>query len=156
LKPWAALGALPVLAAAAAGWCLWRQCRGAVVGVVTASAVVLTGVLAAWGSAAVEAHKASRPLAQVIRAPEAEPDIRVGCYQYFQPSLVFYCGREVVQIENPRQALDHLRGPLPAYLLVPADEWENNLRPRLHEPHRVVGRHRDLYRGCDVVVVTNR
>ena len=48
-----------------------------------------------------------------------------------------------------------LDGPLEAFLFVPAQVWEG-LQGRTTQPVRVVGKHRDLYRGYDVVVVTNR
>ena len=81
-------------------------------------------------------------------------EVRVAAFDYFQPSLVFYCGREVQQLFSDRQALDFLRTPLPTYLFCPAETWDR-LAPHAAGPVAPVARHRDLYRGCDVVVVTN-
>jgi hypothetical protein len=156
LAPWAALGLVPVLGAAAAGWRLRPQRRGTVVAVVVATAVVFIGVLAARGPGVMEARKAPRPLANAMRMAQTEPEVRVACYQYFQPSLVFYCRRQVDQLDDCADVVNFLRLPLPAYLVVPAPVWENELRDKIPGPCRLLGRQRDFYRRCDVVVVTNR
>jgi 4-amino-4-deoxy-L-arabinose transferase-like glycosyltransferase len=155
LEHWAGLGVVPVVGAVAAGWCVWRQRTTGLVTVLTASAVLFVGALAAWGGAAVDAHKAPRPLVETVRATPGEREVRVACYEYYQPSLVFYCRREVLRFTQAGEALDFLKHPLQVYLFVSAAAWDG-LEARVHGPHHVLGRHRDLYRGCDVVVVTNR
>ncbi|HZT81424.1 MAG TPA: hypothetical protein VFA26_14435, partial [Gemmataceae bacterium] len=69
--------------------------------------------------------------------------------------LVFYCRRRVDCLDREDDALKFLGGPLPAYLFVPAREWEA-LAAKAGGRCRLLGRHRDLYRNCDVVVVSNR
>jgi hypothetical protein len=144
-----------VLGAAAAAWCVRRQRYAGVVTAVAASAGVFVGGLAAWGAAAVDAYKAPRPLVESLRAMPGEREVRVGCYAYYQPSLVFYCHRAVARFTAEAEALEFLNYPLQVYLFVPAATWEA-LADRVGGPHHVLGRHHDLYRGCDVVVVTNR
>jgi 4-amino-4-deoxy-L-arabinose transferase-like glycosyltransferase len=155
LEAWAVLGALPILGAAGAWWCVRRQNRAGVVVSVAAAAVLFIGTLAAGGSVAVDRHKAPRPLVQAFGEPPTAREIRVACYQYFQPSLVFYCRREVERLVDERETLEFLAMPLPVYLFVPAPVWER-LQTQVPGPHRLLGRQRDLYRGYDVVVVTNR
>jgi hypothetical protein len=79
----------------------------------------------------------------------------VGCYEYFQPSLVFYCRREVQRLESEGQVLEFLRCPLPVYLFVPAAVWDK-LKEKVREPYHLLAQKRDLYRRCDIVVVANR
>jgi len=147
-------GLLPVLGAAAAWGCAARrQRRGAVVSIAL-TAVLFVGTLAGGASVAVDADKAPRPLAQAFESQQTEREVRVGCYQYFRPSLVFYCRREVSQLADEQQVLEFLRYPIPVYLFTPASVWQR-LEARVPGPHRVLGRHRDLYLGCDVVVVGN-
>ncbi len=122
---------------------------------VTVTSVLFVAGLLAGGGVALDSYKAPRSLVQVLQADQAEPEIRVGCYQYFQPSLVFYCRREVYRFTEEKRALEFLRGPLPVYLFVPAADW-SVLKDKITGPHRELGRHHDLYRGCDVVLVTNR
>jgi hypothetical protein len=118
--------------------------------------VVFLGVLAGGGSMALEGRKAPRALTQALLAEQDEPDVRVGCYKYFQPSVVFYSGREVRSLTSAKEVVEFLRCPLRVYLFVPAQVWENELQTRIQGPCRLLGRRRDLYRNCDVVVVTNR
>jgi 4-amino-4-deoxy-L-arabinose transferase-like glycosyltransferase len=153
LERCALAGLLPVLAGA---WpLLRRQRRGELLAAVAASAVLFVGTLAAWGGSALNGRKAPKALAAAIHAHQTEPDIRIACYQYFQPSLVFYCRREVARLDKERQALDFLQCPLPAYLCLPAPVWES-LRGKCPRAYPVIGRQRDLYRNCEIVVVANR
>jgi 4-amino-4-deoxy-L-arabinose transferase-like glycosyltransferase len=154
LVPWAAAGAVPV-AGAALAWRCWQR-RTAMVGALVATAVLFLGLLAAFGSGALEKQKAPRALAWAMRAAQQEPDVRVGCFNYFQPSLVFYSGREVRLLQNRLDVADFLRSPLQVFVFVPASVWDTDLRPQVQGSCRVLARRRDVYRNCDVVVVTNR
>lgn len=155
LEWWAVLGTLPAVGAAAAWACSRAGRRGGALASVAVASLAFVGALAAGPPPVLNAHKAPRPLADVIAARQREPEVRVGCYEYAQPSLVFYCGREVSSLKSEETALEFLRYPLPVYLLTPAPVWEA-LRDKVTVPCEVVGRHADLYRGCEVVVVTNR
>jgi 4-amino-4-deoxy-L-arabinose transferase-like glycosyltransferase len=155
LEAGAVLGIVPLLGALVAWWCARRDYRGAFVASLALTAVLFIGALIGWGGAALDAQKAPRPLVQAcIDAPTAR-EIRVGYYQYFQPSLVFYSRREVHCLSNDEQTLEFLRCPLPVYLFLPGSEWDR-LKEKAPGPHRLLGRHYDLYRGYDVVLVTNR
>jgi 4-amino-4-deoxy-L-arabinose transferase-like glycosyltransferase len=156
LRPWAALGLVPLAGAAACWWSWRRGRRGAMITAVAVTAVVFVGVLGTMAATALEPRKAPRPLTQALPERQLEEEIRVGCYDYFQPSLVFYCQRQVSKFETVDEAVEFLRTPLPVYLFVPAPVWERDVRPLVAGPHRLLGRHHDFYRRCDVVVVTNR
>jgi hypothetical protein len=153
---WAAAGVLPVAGAAAAWWLIRGGSRGGALVALGAAAVAFPAVVAGWGTAAVDAYKAPRPLVRAVLGDEAERDVRIGCYQgCFEPSLVFYARRDVLILNSDLAAAELLRYPVETYLFLPAAQWER-LRPLVTTPCRLVGRHRDLYRKCDVVVVTNR
>jgi 4-amino-4-deoxy-L-arabinose transferase-like glycosyltransferase len=155
LSCWAILGLFPLLGAGAAWWCLRNGQRRGLVVSITASSILFIGGLVAGGAVALDAYKAPRALVRAARVQQTDHDIRVGCYQYFQPSLVFYCRREVQRLENDEQVLEFLRCPLPVYLFVPATVWEK-LEARIGGPYHLLARHGDLYRRCEVVVVANR
>src|SRR5262249_42436372 len=119
----ALLGMLPVLGAAVGWRLLRRQRRGQVLAAVGVAAGVFGGNPGSWGGIASNARKAPKPLAAAIAGHQAEPDIRIASYQYFQPSLVFYCRREVARLEQEAQAVEFLKCPLPVYLCLPAPLW---------------------------------
>ncbi|HKB41662.1 MAG TPA: hypothetical protein VKD72_34880, partial [Gemmataceae bacterium] len=136
-------------------WCLRGQRRGGLIAAVALTAVLFTGAFAGWGNAAVDRHKAPRPLAESLHEHLGEGDVLVGTYQYFQPSLVFYCRQEIREWPLEQQVLDQLSYPIPVYFFMPASVWED-LCHKVAGPYRVLGRHHDLYRRCEVVLVTNR
>jgi hypothetical protein len=134
---------------------LRRRRVGSAIGTLALAAIMFLGTLAGGIGQALNAYKAPAALAEAIELHPSEPDILLGCYDYFQPSLVFYCGREVDRLQSDEEVRNYLRWPLPVYLFMPATTWER-IEGRMTMPHRLVGRRHDLYRNCDVVVVTNR
>lgn len=154
LEAWAVLGVVPIAGAAAAWWCVRRQRRLALIAVLSLTAAVYVGALAAGGAVAVDRYKAARALAGALVAQQTEAEIRIGCYQYYQPSLVFYSRRLVNRFTEESDALEFLRYPIPVYLFVPADTWQS-WPESVKGTCRVLGRHPDLYLGRDVVLVTN-
>jgi 4-amino-4-deoxy-L-arabinose transferase-like glycosyltransferase len=149
------LGAFPVLGAAVAWVCLRRGARNGLVGSLAVTAVLFVGGLVGWGTAATERFKAPRALVDAAEARQVDREVRVGCFDYYQPSLVFYCEREVNRLGNEREAADFLACPLPVYLFLTASAWET-LQAKVSIPCRQLARHYDFYSNCDVVVVTNR
>jgi 4-amino-4-deoxy-L-arabinose transferase-like glycosyltransferase len=149
----AAFGILPVAGAVAGAWYLRRGARGGVILSAAGCGVLFSALLAALGPVAVDRYKAPRTLAAALPADQTSRDVRIGAYEYFQPSLVFYCQREVRRLDTETSARQLLEGPLPAFLFVPAPVWEG-LRAKTSA--REVARHRDLYDGRDIVLVTNQ
>jgi hypothetical protein len=155
LGPWAGLGLLLVGSALAAWSCARRQCRAGLIASVAAGAAFFVGSLAAYGSIALDAYKAPRALVEAAQARQTECEVRVGACQYFQPSLVFYCRREVQRLDSEEELQEFLDLPYPVYVFLPARVWQK-LKPQLQASCRLLAQHHDLYRQCEVVVVTNR
>ncbi len=155
MEIWAGMAVVPLLGSALA----WRLALGnhrrQTVACLLITAVLFIGPLAAWGSIQVDAFKAPRPLVLDGHTCQTDRDIRIGCYQFYQPSLVYYCRREVKVFEEEDQVLEFLQTPLQVYLFVPAKVWEKLATKALGSPH-VLARHLDLYKGYEVVVVTNK
>jgi 4-amino-4-deoxy-L-arabinose transferase-like glycosyltransferase len=148
------LGGVFVIGAFAAGWCVRRRWRGGLIGSLAAVGIVFTGAIAWWGVDSVDRLKATRPLAQALPEDHLFREVRVGALDYFQPSLVFYCQREVYRPTNDFFAIEFLRTPLPVYLFLPAKKWEQ-LKALAPPSSRLVARHGDLYEGREIVLVTN-
>lgn len=155
LAGWAGLGLLPVLGAGLSWWFLKGQHRLGFVVSMAGMAIGLSGTLAAWGGNALENRKAPRLLAQSCQVRADEQEIRIACYQYYQPSLVFYCQREVHRVASEPELEEFLASPLPVYLFVPAKTWQS-IHARFPSSCRVLGSNPDLYRGYEVALVTNR
>jgi 4-amino-4-deoxy-L-arabinose transferase-like glycosyltransferase len=153
LERCAAVGLLWVAAAAVGGWCLRR---GRAAGLIAALSVAAVGFAVVAGRVAriADHQKAARPLARALPPDQTRRDVRVAAHGWFQPSLVFYCRREVLRLEFPIEILGLLQGPLPAYVFLPSAEWDK-FQQICHSPYRLVARHHDLYLGGDVVLVTN-
>jgi 4-amino-4-deoxy-L-arabinose transferase-like glycosyltransferase len=157
LERYAVLGLLPLVGAAAAAWAVRRQRRGAFVGALALTALAFVGSLAAWGGTAIEPYKSPRALAAILPDDQLQREVRIGTFCYFQPSLVFYCRRQVTQLFLEEEALSLLEGPHTAYLFVPAAVW-GKLKTRVGNSVQlqVLGKHRDLYDRCDIVVIEAR
>jgi 4-amino-4-deoxy-L-arabinose transferase-like glycosyltransferase len=154
LEKCAALGLLWVAAAAAGGWCLRRGKPAGLLVAVAVAAVGFAAVAADSGVSLVDHHKATRPLARALPPDQTRREVRVAAYGWFQPSIVFYCRREVYQLNNPFDMLGLLQGPLPAYVFLRAADWDT-FQNFFRSPYRLVATHHDLYDGGDVVLVTN-
>jgi hypothetical protein len=155
LRIGAIIGALPIAGAILAWWWCRKQRADMALASVAATAVALVGSFAAWGAVVVDSYKAARPLARAYRERLPEPDVRVGCFRYYQPSIVFYSGREVFRFNEAQEALQFLHYPVPVYLFVPSSTWAS-LEMTAPRTARVLAQHWDLYQNCDVSVVTNR
>ncbi len=154
VEAWAGLGCVLLVGAGVGWWCAWRGRRGGVIAAVAVAGVLFTGALGALVVEVVDRYKAPRPLAQALPADQLYRDVRIGAYAWFRPSVVFYCQREVTKLAEEREALEMLEGPLPAYLFMPASTWLA-LEGKVGGRGREVARHRDLYSGCEIVLVSN-
>jgi 4-amino-4-deoxy-L-arabinose transferase-like glycosyltransferase len=155
LEMWALAGLIPLAGSVVAAWLMRNKQRTGMIVSLTTAAILFVGLLAAWGSVAVDAFKAPRALVAEAGALQTDRDIRIGCYKFYQPSLVFYCRREVRVLDDEGQVQEFLRTPLPVYLFVSASAWEA-LQSRVRGPHHLLTHHRDIYKGIDVVVITNQ
>jgi 4-amino-4-deoxy-L-arabinose transferase-like glycosyltransferase len=156
IEKWAPLGLL-LVAGGIAGLRFFRQQnRPGVVVSVMAATVLFVVPMAGWATVTLNRHKAPRPLVESAAALQRHREIRIGCWQLEHlPSLNFYCQRDVIHHQEEEKALAFLRYPLiQVFLFVPEPLWRN-MEAKVLTPHRVAGRHHDMYQGCDVVVVTN-
>ena len=154
LERWAVLAVVPLIAAVVMARAVRANDRVRFVQAMTVGAVTFTALAAAFPSQSVDEQKAPKELVRLSGVDDPTRDIRLGHFDWFQPSLVFYARRELVEVFTPDKAAEFLAVPTPGYLFVPAETWEQ-VEPKLVVPIRIVARHRDFYRNCDVLVVTN-
>jgi 4-amino-4-deoxy-L-arabinose transferase-like glycosyltransferase len=155
LAGWAWLGILPIAGAAFAAWCAHRGQRSLATIAMTSLAVLFLAPLTGSATRIFDHYKAPEPLAELIHVHQSERDVRVAAFDYFQPSLVYYCRREVTPLGGDFQACEFLRTPIQVFLITPAATWDR-LATQVRVPCQVLGKRWDMYRNCEVVVVTNR
>jgi 4-amino-4-deoxy-L-arabinose transferase-like glycosyltransferase len=155
LGPWAAVGLIPLAAAAVMAWCLRTANRPGLVTALTTASVVWVGVVAAGPILAIDRQKAAKELVATSGAHQPERDIRLAATAYFQESLVFYAERRVERLYSVDEVLGFLTLPRPGYLFVPEKEWQEQLAGRMTVPVRIAAKKYDFYRNAEILVVTN-
>jgi 4-amino-4-deoxy-L-arabinose transferase-like glycosyltransferase len=156
LDYWALLGFLPIAAAAGCWWFARRHQYTPFITAVASCAFLLLAPIAAFGTAFLNGCKAPRLLVEHTHTLRLDEDIRVGCWQSEHlPSLNFYLKRNVEHLQDKNGLANLLNSRLPVYVFVPLQDW----RPVEHVlglSTRIIGRQYDIYRGAEIVVVTNR
>ena len=134
---------------------LRRDNRHGVVLAAAIACVLFVGVLVTFPGDVVDRQKAPRELVRASGADNPDRDQRLAAYGWFQPSVVYYTGREVAVLESPAAVEAFLAVPTPGYLFVPEPVWREQFAARVRLPHRVAARHHDFLEKCDVLVISN-
>lgn len=128
----------------------WRSAQW-----IMAGAIFLTTGLCWWNGASLNQIKAPRKLASFLPANHLTMETRLGHFDWFQPSLIFYCQREVSPIKDPSELEKFLRHPSPSFVFLPKKRWEE-LKDTLGPSIKPVGQATDFYKNCEVVLLANR
>ena len=157
VKPLAGLESMaPVgsrfLVAGLAGWVLAHRALPTVA-IVTVCGLLFSMVLGAWNGQTLNAHKAPKALATALPADQMHREVRLGVFEWFQPSFVYYTRRAVERIPGETDLEWFLTQPIAAYVAMPAERWEG-LRGRFPNARELL-RQPDFYRRCEVVLVAN-
>jgi 4-amino-4-deoxy-L-arabinose transferase-like glycosyltransferase len=155
LAAWAWLGLVPILGAVIGSWMLMRDRRSAMIGAIFIAGLVFVGGLAGGALQALNLRKATALLAQALPTDHEYHEVRLACYGWDRPTLVFYCRREVRKLDKATSAIHFFHEPLPVYLFIPEARWRE-LESQMPVGVRVLARQPDLYaRGEPVLLVTN-
>ena len=155
LKKFAVTLLVLILLAGALAWFLRRGDRDRFVTTTAATAVAFMAAVAAFPANEMNRYKAPRELVRATGVGNPGRDVRLAGFDWFQPSVVFYAQREVKKLPTPETAAEFLAVPTPGYLFVPEPTWTAWVAARVTVPHRVAAKHFDMYRNCDILVVTN-
>src|SRR5262249_7310222 len=153
---WVWIGLIPMAGSAVAWLARARRKGGAAVAAVAVSCVAAVAAILAFPVADVDQYKAVRALVAQAGTRQHDRDIRLASYQYSQPSLVYYNRREVKPLSSDEQVAEFLANPFPAYLFVTETAWQGVQERRPDLRRSLVARKWDLYRRCDVLVITNQ
>jgi len=151
---WSLLGIIPVSGAIGMAYCLRRDDRAGFVNSATVASVVFIAAVMALPPLTIDRQKAPRELVRASGMADPGRDVRVAAFGWFQPSAVFYAGREIDELKTLDDAALFLSVATPGYLFVSATAWEE-LSPRVAGPYRVAARHFDFLRNCEVLVILN-
>ena len=154
-QKWAALGALPVVAAIGCWFCQLANMRSTLLAGLASMAVLFTCGLIVCAGETLDQQKAPRFLVEEAGACLPDEEVRTAAFGYFQPSLVFYCQREVTKLDTEAQATAFLQSPLKSFLFVPETVW-NAIQPKMPAECHIVMSHYELYKRCKIVVVANQ
>lgn len=155
LGPWAVIALVPLGTAVVLALALRANDRTRFVCAAAVGAVAFTGLTAAFPTLAIDPYKAPKELVRASGVGDPSRDLRLAHCEWFQPSLVFYARREVVEVMDAEAIIEFLALPTPGYLFIPAKTWEGSVERMVPVPTRVVARRYDFYRNYEVIVVTN-
>ena len=93
--------------------------------------VLFVGVLVTFPGEVVDRQKSPRELVRASGAGDPTRDQRLASYRWFQPSVVYYTGREVAVLESPEAVAAFLAVPTPGYLFVPEPVWREYFADRV-------------------------
>jgi 4-amino-4-deoxy-L-arabinose transferase-like glycosyltransferase len=155
LGVWAAVGLVPIAGAAVMARSLACGNRDGVVLSAAVASVLFVGVLVTFPGEVVDRQKAPRELVRESGAGDPHRDLRLAAHRWFQPSVVYYTGREVAILESPAAVDAFLAVPTPGYLFVPEPVWRASFADRVPVRYRVAARHYDFLEKCDVLVIVN-
>jgi hypothetical protein len=155
LGRWAVLAVIPLAAAAVMVLAMRADDRGRFLRAMTVGSIAFTALAAALPPLSIDTQKAPKELVRASGVDDPARDLRLAHFDWFQPSVVFYARREVREVPSPEKAVEFLAVPTPGYLFLPAKTWEQSVEAKVKVPVRVVARHHDFYRNCEILVVTN-
>jgi 4-amino-4-deoxy-L-arabinose transferase-like glycosyltransferase len=153
LMTWAPLGLVPIAAGVWFGWKVRQGDRHAAVAGLAVAAVAFIAPMMACTPAILDQKRAPRALVATTGLGDPTRDLRVAAFGWFEPSVVFYTGREVARLDAPAAVAEFLAVPTPGYVFVHGAAWEK-LSADVPTA-RVVARRYDFLKRCDVLVVTN-
>ena len=154
----AAIGLIPLAAAAVMARAVARDDRRPFVVALSVAAVAVVGLVAAFAVLPVDARKAPKTLVFTSGAYQPGRDIRLATLQYAadNQSLVFYAERRVETLATVAQANAFLAMAHPSYLFVPEPVWREHFEGKPDTPpHRVTASKYDYGRDAVILVVTN-
>ena len=154
LLPWAALGLIWTATAALASWFQDQGRRPAVLGTLASGAALFLLLVGVGLLPTLEASKATKKLANALPPDHHQREVRLLAWEYFQPSLVFYCQREIQRVDHLEGLVSLLNLPQETYAFLP-ERRIAGLQQRT-QAFDVLARHKDLYSGKTIVLIGNR
>ncbi len=121
----ACIGVIPLFGGLVAFWAHRRGKRSLAVAVIAGVAIALPLVGLAWGAPRIDKYQKSHLVAQWLQEIEQNPEFTAfATFQCFNESLVFYCNRNVKNLDRPSDVYEFLNSnqSKDAFLLTTVDD----------------------------------
>lgn len=148
------IGLIPLLGALFSLVFYIRGRRTELIWTLSVSSIAFVGAISAWPAMTLDGLKAPQLLAAKAGINPRETNLQVGCYGYFQPSLVYYAQGDVERLESLSAAEKFLSQDTPVCLILPA-KTASELHSQAQGAEEVA-RAFDFYRNYEVVAICNR
>ncbi len=155
LEQMAFLGIIPILSGVIAMILANKKNQVATLAILCLGSIGFTGTLGAWNGSSLESIKAPKLLAQFLPEDHLRTEISIATFDWFQPSLAFYCKRQIQILNSAKELEQFLNQPIPAYVFLPENKWDLISENKSLKVKKI-GQATDFYRNCKVVLLTNQ
>jgi len=132
-----------------------KKNRIATLALLCLGSIGFTGALGAWNGSNLNEIKAPKLLSQFLPEDHLTREIVIATHDWFQPSITFYCKRQINTLTSEEEVKQFLEQPIPAYVFMPEKKWDAlKLNPSFKA--KKIGQATDFYRNCNVVLLTNQ
>ena len=155
LEQMAFIGFIPIMCGTFALVLAEKKNRIATLAILCLGSIGFTGALGAWNGSNLNEIKAPKMLSQLLPDDHLTREIVIATHDWFQPSITFYCKRQINTLISEEEVKQFLEQPIPAYIFMPEKKWD---AIALKHPLRAkkIGQATDFYRNCNVVLLTNQ
>jgi hypothetical protein len=155
LEQMAFIGFIPIMCGTFALVLAAKKNRIATLAILCLGSISFTGALGAWNGSNLNEIKAPKMLSQFLPEDHLTREIVIATHDWFQPSITFYCKRQINTLISEEEVKHFLEQPIPAYVFMPEKKWD---AIALKHPLRAkkIGQATDFYRNCNVVLLTNQ
>ena len=155
LEQMAFIGLIPIISGIIAMMLVARKNRIATLALISLGCIGFTGALGAWNGANLNEIKAPKMLSQLLPEDQLGREIAIATHEWFQPSIAFYCKRQIHILPTEEDVRQLLEQPIPAYVFMPEKKWQE-LELNQSIKAKKIGQATDFYRNCNVVILTNQ
>lgn len=155
LEQMAFIGFIPVICGTFALVLAAKKNRIATLAILCLGSIGFTGALGAWNGSNLNEIKAPKTLSQFLPEDQLTREIVIATHDWFQPSITFYCKRQINTMISEKEVKQFLEQPIPAYLFMPEKKWDA-LVVKYQLKAKKIGQATDFYRNCNVVLLTNQ
>ena len=116
------------------------------------AACIFTFLLVSIGSSRLGPYQDTPLFLAEARRSAGQTDVHIGTFDYFEPSVVFYAGRDVTKLNTPRDVADFLTAHPKSFVITRATRF-NELREVLPISANPISRRRNFLHGYELILI---